>query len=48
MKRNCKNTVKFKASVSNGWTKEFETKCGWFADGEKRYCNKCNKLTKQK
>jgi hypothetical protein len=37
----CKKKVIYSASVSNGWTKDFEVPCGSYGDGKKRYCKKC-------
>lgn len=42
MKRECLLKAKFSASVSNGWSKIFEVKCGAYGDGIIRKCKKCN------
>lgn len=44
----CEKEIEYKASASNGWTEYFKTKCGWFADGEKKYCKECKELSIKK
>jgi hypothetical protein len=41
MKKGCEKEIERRVSVSNGWTKYFKTKCGWFFDGKEEYCDKC-------
>jgi hypothetical protein len=39
--KGCEQEIVYKVSVSNGWTECFKTKCGWYSDGEKKYCKDC-------
>lgn len=37
----CESKMYKKASVENGWTELLPTKCGWYFDGKKEFCDKC-------
>jgi hypothetical protein len=46
-KEGCGKEIYFDAYAINGTYKSCPTRCGWFCDGERRYCAECEKLIKE-